>query len=71
MNKSIMKATIDPVIEDLKANLKPLEDKVEELKKLIERQTKDIITNSKELAQNLYPTLTDMLDVWGNLNSSI
>ncbi|MCQ2817704.1 MAG: hypothetical protein MJ252_10610 [archaeon] len=40
-----------------------------QLRELIEKQAKDMLKNTKDFSTELYPTLTDMLDVWGNLNS--
>lgn len=43
----------------------------EQLKELVKRQGNEILLNTKAFTQDIYPSLTDMLDVWGNLDSFI
>ena len=39
-----------------------------QLKELIDKQSQEMIKNTMDFCNEIYPTLTDMLDVWSNLN---
>lgn len=43
----------------------------EQLKILINKQSDDMVKNTQKFAEEIQPTLSDMLDTWGKLNSII